>query len=60
MITNINFQIALMFSKFVGFGSKICIVSIEIRLKAIYHVQYRENLRFLLPPLILRLYTGAI
>ena len=39
--------------------SIICIVSIKIRLKAIHHLQSLENLRFLLPPLILRLYTGC-
>ena len=39
--------------------SIICIVSIKIRFKAIHHLQSLENLRFLLPPLILRLYTGC-
>ena len=29
------------------------------RFKAINHLQSLENLRFLLPPLILRLYTGC-
>ena len=29
------------------------------RFKAIRHLQRRVNLRFLLPPLILRLYTGC-
>ena len=38
-------------------GSIICIVSIKIRFKAIHHLQSLEILRFLLPPLILRLYT---
>ena len=37
------------------FGSKICIESIKIGFKAIHHLQSRENLRLLLPPLILRL-----
>ena len=46
-----------MFLKLVWFGSKIYIVSMEMRLKAIYHLQSRENLRFLHPPLILWLYT---
>ena len=27
--------------------------------KAIHHLQYRKNVHFLLPPLILRLYTGC-
>ena len=40
-------------------GSIIRIVSIKIRFKAICHLQSLENLRFLLPPLILRLYTGC-
>ena len=47
-----------MILKFVCLGSMICIVSIKIRFKAIHHLQSLENLRFLLPPLILRLYTG--
>ena len=57
MITNenLNFQVALMFLKLVCFGSKICIKSIKIGFKAIHHLQNRENLRLLLPPLILRL-----
>ena len=45
-----NFQIALMFLKLVWFGSKICIVSIEIRFHAIHHLQSHENLRFLNQP----------
>ena len=48
-----------MILKFVCLGSIICIVSIKIRFKAINHLQSLENLRFLLPPLILRLYTGC-
>ena len=48
-----------MFFKFDCFGSKICIESIKIGFKAIHHLQSRENLRLLLPPLILRLYTGC-
>ena len=32
---------------------------IKIRFKAIRHLQSLENLRFLLPPLILRIYTGC-
>ena len=59
MITKLNFQIALMILKFVCLGSKICIVSIKIRFKAIHLLQSFENLRFLLPPLILRLYNGC-
>ena len=37
------------------FGSKICIESIKICFKAIHHLQSRENVDLLLPPLILRL-----
>ena len=48
-----------MFLKLVCFGSKICIESIKIGFKAIHHLKSRENLRLLLPPLILRLYTGC-
>ena len=48
-----------MFFKLVCFGSKICIESIKIGFKAIHHLQSRENLRLLLPPLILRLKTGC-
>ena len=48
-----------MILKLVQFSSKICIVSNKIRFKAIHHLQYRENVHFLLPPLILRLYTGC-
>ena len=40
-------------------GSKICTESIKVGFKAIHHLQSRENLRLLLPPLILRLYTGC-
>ena len=35
------------------------IVGNKIRFKAIHHLQYRENVHFLLPPIILRLYTGC-
>ena len=41
------------------FSSKNCIVSNKIRFKASHHLQYRENMHFLLQPLILRLYTGC-
>ena len=44
-----------MFLKLDSFSSKMCIESIEIGFKAIHHLQSRENLRFLLPPLILRI-----
>ena len=44
-----------MILKFVCLGSIICIVSTL----AIHHLQSLNNLRFLLPPLILRLYTGC-
>ena len=47
-----------MFLKLICFGSKIYIVSIEIRFKAIHHLQRHENLHLLLPPLILCLFTG--
>ena len=40
-------------------GSIICVVGIKIRFKAIHHLQSLENLRFLLPLLILRLYIGC-
>ena len=48
-----------MFLKLDCFGSKICIESIKIGFKAIHRLQSRENLRLLLPLLILRLYTGC-
>ena len=44
-----------MILKLDSFGSKLCIESIKIGLKATHHLQSRENMRFLLPPLILRL-----
>ena len=44
-----------MFLKLVCFGRKICIKSIKIGFKEIHHLQSRENLRLLLPSLILRL-----
>ena len=48
-----------MILKFVCLGSIIGIVSIKIRFKAIHRLQSLENVRFLLPPLILYLYTGC-
>ena len=48
-----------MFLKLACFNSKICIESIKIGYKAIRHLQSRENLRPLLPPLILRLKIGC-
>ena len=54
-LQNLNFQIALIILKLVCFGRKICIESIKIGFKAIHHLQSLENLRLLLPPLILRL-----
>ena len=54
-LQNLNFQIALIYLKLDCFGSKICIESIKIGFKAIHHLQSCENLRLLLPPLILRL-----
>ena len=47
------------FLKLDSFGSWMYIESIKIGFKAIHHLQSRENLRFLLPPIILRLYTGC-
>ena len=46
-----------MFLELVCFSSKICIKNIKIGFKEIHHLQSRENLRLLLPPLILRLKT---
>ena len=46
-----------MILKFVCLGSIICIVRIKIRFKGNHHLQSLENLPFLLPPLILRLYS---
>ena len=43
-----------MFLKLDSFGSKMCIESIKTGFKAIHHLQSRENVRLLLPPLILR------
>ena len=48
-----------MILEFARLGSIICIVSIKICFKAIRHLKGLENLSFLLPPLILRLYTGC-
>ena len=48
-----------MIIKLVCLGSIIYIVGIKIRFKAIHHLQSLENLHFLLPPLILRLYIGC-
>ena len=48
-----------MILEFVCLGIIICIASIKIRFKAIHHLQSLENVRFLLPSLILRLYTGC-
>ena len=54
MITKAKFS---MLFKFDCLGSIIRIVIIKIRFKAIHHLQSIENLRFLLPSVILRLYT---
>ena len=59
MITNAKFSNSPNNLKFVCLGSIICIVSINIRFKATHHLQRLENLRFLLPPLSLRIYTGC-
>ena len=37
----------------------MCVAGNKIRFKVIQHLQYRENVYFQLPPLILRLYTGC-
>ena len=42
-------------NKHTAYSSKICIENINIGFKAIRHFQSCENLRLLLPPLILRL-----
>ena len=47
-----------MILKFACLGS-IYFVSIIIRFQVIHHLQSLDNLRFLFPPLILRLYTGC-
>ena len=60
MITKAKFSNSPNDLKFVCLGSIIFIVSIKILFKVIHHhLQNLENLRFLLPPLILRLYTGC-
>ena len=59
MITKAKFSNSPNDFKIVCLGSIIYIVSIKIRFKAIHHLQSLENLRSLLPPLILRLYTGC-
>ena len=59
MITKAKFSNSPNDFKFVCLGSIICLVSIKIRFKAIHHLQSLENLHFLLPALILRLYTGC-
>ena len=59
MITKAKFSNSPYDFKFVCLGNIIRIVSIKIRFEAIHHLQSLENLRFLLPPLILRLYTGC-
>ena len=57
MISNENFQIALIFLKLAWFGNKIFILCIKVGFKEILHLRSRAILRFLLPPLILRLYS---
>ena len=49
-----------MILKLVCLGSIICIVSIKIRFKALHNLQSLRTLRFLLPSLILRLYTVCL
>ena len=58
MITNTKFSNCPNVFKIGVVQQEICIVSNKIRFKAIHHLQYRENVHFLLPPLILRLYSG--
>ena len=55
IITKPYFSNSLMFLKLDFSGSKICIESIKIGFKEIHRLQSRENLRLLLPTLILRL-----
>ena len=57
MITKAKFSNSPNDFNIVCLGSIICIVSINIHFKAIHHLQSLEELCFLLPPLILRLYT---
>ena len=59
MIIKTKFSNRLMFLKLVYFGSQICIVSIKLCSKEIHHLQSRENLCLLHPPVVLRLYTGC-
>ena len=59
MITKAKFSNSPYDFKIVCLCSIICIVSIKIRFKVIHHLHSLENLRSLLPPLILRLYTGC-
>ena len=59
MITNTKFSNCPNALKIGVVQQKICIVSNKIRGKAIQYLQYRENVHFLLPSLILRLYTGC-
>ena len=59
MITKAKFSNSPYDLKIVCLGSIICIVSIKIHFKAIHDLQSLENLRFLLPPLILRPYAGC-
>ena len=49
-----------MFLELALFGNKryIYILCIKVDFKAIHHLRSRENLRFLLLPLILHLYKG--
>ena len=58
IITNTTFSNCLSVFKLVWFDSNIRIVSFKIRFKVIHHLQSRDNLRFLLPPLIICLYSG--
>ena len=61
MITNTKFSNRPTVYKLLQINSKICIyiVSNKTRFKAKHHLQNSENVRFLLPTPILRLYTGC-
>ena len=59
MITNAKFLKRPYVFKIGVVWQKICIAGHTIHFKASHHSQYRENVHFLLLPLISRLYTGC-
>ena len=59
MITNTKFSNCPNVIKIGVVWQEICTAGNKIRFKVIHHLQYRENVHFLLPPLILRLNTGC-